>query len=135
MRDIAFNDPAARKKLESITHPHIRKRTFQLAGQSGFPYCIIVVPLLVESAYKRHVDRVLVVIADRKARVGWVQSRSGLSTEEVEAIIDSQATDQERLAIADDVLVNDSDLASLREKIEHLHQRYLALAGSRAAAS
>ncbi len=90
LRNIVFKDPEARRKLEGITHPQIRKRTFELAREANFPYCIIVVPLLVESGYKELVDRVLVVVADRAKRTGWVRNRSGLSTTEIDAIIDSQ---------------------------------------------
>jgi dephospho-CoA kinase len=128
LRNIVFKDPVALKKLEGITHPQIRKRTFELAGEAEFPYCIIVVPLLVESGYKELVDRVLVVIADRAKRTEWVRNRSGLSGTEIEAIIDSQVTDEDRIAIADDVLQNDADLPALQKKVDRLHATYLALA-------
>jgi dephospho-CoA kinase len=128
LRNIVFKDPEARRKLEGITHPQIRKRTFELAREANFPYCIIVVPLLVESGYKELVDRVLVVVADRAKRTGWVRNRSGLSTTEIDTIIDSQVDDEDRIAIADDVLLNDSDLPALRKKVDRLHSIYLALA-------
>ena len=132
LRKLVFSDAGARRRLESLLHPLIARQVVRrLAAVSG-PYVILVVPLLVETAgYEDIVDRVLVVDSPEDVQVARVRRRDGLSTDEVEAILRAQASRQQRLARADDVLTNDGDLGSLRGGVERLHREYLALAGAR----
>jgi dephospho-CoA kinase len=132
LRKLVFSDAGARRRLESLLHPLIARQVVRrLAAVSG-PYVILVVPLLVETAgYEDIVDRVLVVDSPEDVQVARVRRRDGLSTDEVEAILRAQASRQQRLARADDVLTNDGDLGSLRAGVERLHREYLALAGAR----
>lgn len=130
MRARVFSDPQAKAALEAITHPLIRAATQAAAAQAGGPYQLFVVPLLVESGkWKQRVDRILVVDCAVATQIHRVMQRNGFTRQEVLAIIAQQASRDERLAAADDVIVNDGcALPDLYAQIDTLHQRYLALA-------
>lgn len=131
LRRLVFADPAARHALEAILHPRIRREVERaLAGSSG-PYAVVVIPLLVETGgYGDLLDRVLVVDCPVALQVDRVRARSALTEDEVAAIVAAQATRDERLAAADDVIVNTVPLHALRPQVAALHRRYLALAGA-----
>jgi len=128
LRRIVFRDAGRRRRLEQILHPRIRARAGQLADAAGTPYCVVVIPLLVETASPYDLDRVLVIDAPEELQIQRVMARNGMSREEVEAILASQAGREARLAAADDVVVNDGDLKRLHGQLEGLHRKYLALA-------
>jgi len=130
MRRLVFSDPSAKARLESILHPMIRRESeARCRSASDSPYVLLVVPLLVESvAYRERVARILVVDCDESIQISRVASRSGLSNEEVRAIMATQASRTERLAAADDVIANDGDRERLSAQVAVLHQRYLDLA-------
>lgn len=131
MRRLIFEDPAAKKKLEAILHPMIRSAVKTRIAQTRAPYVLIAVPLLLETgAYKDFISRVLVVDCDETLQVERTMHRSKLTIDEVRNIMAAQLPRQERLARADDVLRNDSDMAALRSQVAALHARYLALAGA-----
>ena len=129
LREVVFSDAESKHRMESILHPVIRDRLQSHLASLQAPYCIIVVPLLVETNFHEIVDRVLVVDAPRERRILWVMTRNGMTRNEVERIIETQATPEGRLRIAHDVINNDTDLMELREKVDRLHSKYLALAG------
>ena len=129
MRGLAFADPAARQQLEGILHPLIRSEVDVRCQAAGSPYVLLVVPLLVESgAYRHRVRRVLVVDCEEATQVSRVMARSGLSAEEVRAIMAAQVSRRERLAAADDVITNNDGVAALETQVIGLHQHYLRLA-------
>lgn len=129
MRRLAFSEPRARKKLESILHPLIREEVRRRVAASSAPYAIVVVPLLLETgAYRDLVARVAVVDCSEALQLARTTARSGLTEAEVRAIMAAQLPRAERLAAADDVLNNDGDLESLHRQVEALHRKYLALA-------
>jgi dephospho-CoA kinase len=129
MRALVFNDPTAKGRLEAILHPMIRAETLRLAGAAPGPYVILMIPLLVESGVARsRCDRVLVVDCPEDAQVRRVMARSGLSADEVRAIMATQATRAARLSAADDVLDNGGDAAAIEPQVERLHAQYLAAA-------
>jgi len=130
LRDIVFADPAARADLEAITHPAIRERVTALCASVGGPYQIVAVPLLVETNTQRNYDRVLVVDCDPALQVARLMQREGMRREEAQRILAAQAPRAARLAVADDVLPNDTDIAALAPQVESLHQRYLQLGRS-----
>ncbi|MCY0388925.1 dephospho-CoA kinase [Robbsia sp. Bb-Pol-6] len=135
MREKVFADAAARRQLESITHPLIRAETERELRQphhAAAPYLIFAVPLLVESGrWASRVDRVLVVDCAIETQIVRVMRRNRLSEAQVRAIIASQASRESRLAAADDTLVNDhKPLAALHAEIDVLHRHYLALAAA-----
>jgi dephospho-CoA kinase len=124
-----FRDAAARERLESILHPLIRAESERRIAQAPGPYCVLVVPLLVETGYTGLVDRVLVVDLPEAVQIERLQARDERPREEIEGILRAQASREERLAAADDVIRNDADLAALEHAIEALHRKYLRLAG------
>jgi dephospho-CoA kinase len=126
MRERVFADPQAKKTLERILHPIIREESARRIAAAAGPYVIHVVPLLVESPdYRRRVDRVLVVDAPEDTQVERVRARSGLSADEVRAIMRTQASRAERLAAAHDVIDNGGSREALRTQVAALHQKYL----------
>jgi len=128
VRARVFADPQARRGLEALLHPMIRKLSQDRIAAAAGPYVIHVVPLLVESPdYRSRVDRVLVVDASEATQLHRVRAR-GLSDEEAKAIVASQASRNARLAAADDVISNDGTLDALRQQVAVLHPRYAALA-------
>lgn len=129
MRTLAFGDPEARRGLEAILHPMIRAETRRQIAASTAPYVIVVIPLLVESGNPRgFVQRVAVVDCDPQVQLVRVMARSGLAHQQVLAIMGSQASREERLLAADDVIRNDGDLAALQAQVDPLHELYLRLA-------
>ncbi|MGA8054907.1 MAG: dephospho-CoA kinase [Burkholderiales bacterium] len=129
MRALAFADPAARRRLEGILHPMIRTESERLAAAATSAYIIHMIPLLFESGRSRkRCMRILVVDCDERIQVERVMARSGLARHEVEAIMASQVTRAARLAGAHDVLDNSGAPEKLTERVDALHQTYLALA-------
>jgi dephospho-CoA kinase len=131
MRAIAFSDPSARRRLESILHPMIRARTqtgIDAAIDAHAPYVLVAVPLLVESGEARsRYDRVLVVDCPREVQIERTMRRSALSREQVESILAAQATREQRLAAADDVIDNGGDPVALDVQVQRIHSTYSSL--------
>lgn len=136
MRQRVFADATARTRLEGILHPLIREISAERCRAAESPYVILAVPLLVESgAYRQHCDRIVAVDCPESLQIERVIARNGLSVGEVRAIIAAQATRSQRRAVADDVVTNDGDLASLRCQVNVLHRKYLRLAAEKPNAS
>lgn len=130
LRETMFSDPDKKQRVESILHPIIRQRLLgklKALEKEDHSYCIIVVPLLVETDFRQVIDRILVVEAPRERRIEWVISRSGLVREKVEEIMDTQAPSEKRRAVAHDIIDNDGSLADLLAKIDRLHAKYLVI--------
>jgi dephospho-CoA kinase len=132
MRELVFSDAAAKQKLETLLHPMIRAEVADRIARvtaitsSRPPYIVLVVPLLIETgAYRKLAQRVLVVDSDEQQQVARVVRRSQLTPAAVAAIMANQASREERLRHADDIVRNDGDLATLRASVEALHQKYL----------
>ena len=130
MRREVFSDDRKRERLEQILHPRIRDRTLALASESGGPYQIIVVPLLVESGFDRFVDRILVVDCPEDLQRQRLMSRDTESAEQVERILNAQADRTMRLAVADDVIDNGGTLENTRTQVAALHEKYLELSAA-----
>jgi dephospho-CoA kinase len=140
LRDIIFADPKQKLWLESLLHPlavqEIQARVNQLTdaadadqNHTQVPYCMIAIPLLVEvPASWPLINRVLVIDVDEKTQLARTMLRDQLSADQVQAIMNAQASRQQRLDMADDVIHNDGDLTALKEQVQTIHQRYLALA-------
>jgi len=129
LRNLIFDDPNSRRDLEAILHPLIRASMEQSADAVVSPYLVMAIPLLIEGGSRDRVDRVLVVDTDENMQLQRVLSRDGGSIEQARAILASQASRADRLAAADDVLLNTGSVTELRQAIDHLHERYLLLAG------
>jgi dephospho-CoA kinase len=131
MRTLVFSDDTAKARLEAIVHPLIRAETERQRMAAGGAYHIVVVPLLVESGnWATRVSRVLVVDCPVETQIARVIQRNGFTRDQVLAIIAKQATREARLAAANDVIENgeDDSLDTLGQRVEALHERYLALA-------
>lgn len=127
LRTLVFADPARRRELEAITHPAILERMRARSAAAAGPYQILAIPLLTEKGLRGEVDRVLVVDCDEETQVRRLQARDGTPLGEARAMLSAQASRAERRAIADDVIVNDGDLHALRDQVEKLHARYVAI--------
>lgn len=128
LRQWVFNDDARRARLEAILHPLIyAQMSARLASIQG-DYCILCVPLLLESKHNDLVQRILVVDAPEALQYSRVRARDGLTDEEIAAVLKAQCARAERLARAHDVINNDGDLESLKEQVRRLHLYYQGLA-------
>ena len=125
MRRIVFADDDARGRLEAILHPRIQAAAYAEAEAAGGPYQIIVVPLLTESPIRDFVDRVLVVDCDEQTQIRRLMARDGESEGQARRILAAQASREDRLAIADDIIDNDHDIEEAERQVAALHRRYL----------
>ncbi len=128
MRQQVFANPALRQQLEAILHPLIRAGTQEKIDAAGYPYCLVCIPLLVERGGVNRVDRVLVIDVPEAVQIARVIARDELTASEAAAIMQSQASREQRAAVANDVLENSGPLSALRPQIAALHARYLQLA-------
>jgi len=131
MRERAFSDPQARKRLEGILHPLIRAQTdagVAAAVAGGAPYVLVAVPLLVEGGGGRgRFDRILVVDCPPTVQIERVIRRSQLERTQVEAIMAAQASREQRLAVADDVVDNGGAPDALAAQVDRLNTLYRGL--------
>lgn len=133
LRERIFSDPAAKSWLNALLHPIIRSEMLRQCAAVSSPYCLLVVPLLVENRLTELADRVLVIDVDEATQIERTCRRDGVSREQAEAILASQANRSERLAMADDVLDNQSGTTeTIRARILALHETYLAFASQQA---
>jgi len=133
LRDRVFGDARARRQLEAILHPRIRTEAETRLARLSAPYCILVVPLLIETDFRELVDRILVVDTDEASQIARTMARSGLAREAVAAILAAQIDRATRREWADDLIVNSGDVSALAPQVDALHERYLALSLSRRA--
>jgi dephospho-CoA kinase len=127
LREQVFADPAARRDLEAITHPAIRERMQAWSRTAAGPYQIHMIPLLAEGGGRRDFNRVLVVDCPEELQIQRVMQRDGVDANSARNVLAAQASRAERIAIADDVIVNDGDRDKLSQDVDALHRRYLQL--------
>ncbi|MCG7872091.1 MAG: dephospho-CoA kinase [Candidatus Thiodiazotropha lotti] len=130
LREIVFNDPSQRKRLESILHPPIRQAMEEWIKQQTAPYVILVIPLLFETRQQDIAQRILVVDCEESLQYQRVALRDNLDESEITQILASQVDRQTRLEGADDIIENNGDLAALTKATEQMHQAYLVLSKS-----
>lgn len=128
LRDVVFNQPEKRLKLEAILHPLIQQQAKQILATLNDDYVIIVVPLLTENGKWPFIDRVLVVDCDPQLQVERASKRDATDAEQIKKIIQVQATRQQRLAIADDCILNENDLNELKIQVKALDEKFRQLA-------
>lgn len=133
LRDQVFADPARRQLLESITHPAIRAELAHRSARVGGPYQIHVIPLLIEGGRTRDYDRVLVVDCPEEDQIRRLMQRDGADETLARRMLAAQASREERLSAADDVIVNTGTLEDLARFVLTLHRNYALLAGAPAA--
>ena len=128
IRQQIYSNAGLKLQLEDILHPKIRQRIKTLLADLRETYCIVVIPLLLETHQTDLVDRILVVDTPEKEQLTRVAARDSLSDNTIMAIMQSQADRNTRLQAADDIIVNDRDLQSLTERILELHTYYMETA-------
>lgn len=135
LRRIVFADAGARRGLEAITHPAIRSALKLRCEQADSAYAIADIPLLAEAGRAAYpwLDRVLVVDVPATLQLARLQARDGIDLALAQSMLAAQATREQRLAAADDVLDNSGALEQLPARVEALHRQYLALAAMAAA--
>jgi dephospho-CoA kinase len=132
VREIVFADETARSRLEGIIHPRVRTSLLASVQACGTPYCVLAIPLLVEchSDYT-WVDRMVTTDAPRDTQLRRLTQRPGIDPPMAQHMLDAQATREQRLSLANDVIDNTGPIAVLDAIVERLHRRYLALAAAR----
>ncbi|KNA29888.1 dephospho-CoA kinase [Pantoea ananatis] len=131
LREIIFATPDEKTWLNALLHPLINARTQQLKAQAASPYVLWVVPLLVENRLQRQADRVLVVDTDEETQLRRTLQRDNVSLGQAKRILAAQATRQQRLDCADDIIDNSGAPEKALPQVAKLHQLYLKLAATR----
>ena len=129
LRTLIFSEPEQRRWLEALLHPLIREAIADNLAQAQSPYAILVSPLLIESGQHTTTQRVLVIDVPQALQIQRTLKRDNTSEEQVHAILKAQASREDRLRHADDILTNDRDLEALKTEVERLHHFYLTLRG------
>ncbi|HIF9350753.1 TPA: dephospho-CoA kinase [Photobacterium damselae] len=130
LRQLIFSKPELKEWLNQLLHPMIRQQMLAQIQASTSPYCLLIVPLMVENNLQALTQRLLVVDVDEQVQIQRTQQRDKVPLEQVKKILASQASRSERLAAADDVITNNDDEQALYSQVEKLHQYYLALSQS-----
>ncbi len=133
MRELVFANPAQRTVLEGILHPLIAQEVFAQAKAATGLYAVFVVPLLVESGrWRDRIDRLCVVDCEEATQIARVQARSGIPIDTIRRILAAQATREQRLAVADDIIVNSANttIQELEKQVLVLHEAWCNLAVS-----
>jgi len=128
MRHAIFSNPELKTRLENILHPAIAAEASRQVAVLDEPWCILVIPLLVESDLFPWIDQVLVVDVEEEIQINRVMARDEISREQALAILNAQSSRQDRLALADDIIENSGSLEQLETRVDQLYQLYTALA-------
>lgn len=132
LREHIFSDPEAKTALEAIIHPAVRQALLAGSENVASPYCVMSVPLLIEAEMQSLVDRIVVVDVPPELQLERLIQRDRIAPKHAQAMLDAQASREQRLAFADDVIDNSQSLDELDQQIEKLHQHYLKLAAGHA---
>ncbi|MEZ8110350.1 dephospho-CoA kinase [Vibrio splendidus] len=127
LRELIFSDPTEKQWLNDLLHPMIRNKIDSDLSKVTSPYGLLVAPLLVENQMQSMADRVLIVDVPTEVQIERTMSRDNVSREQVASILKSQASREQRLAVADDVIKNHTKNQELLPQITDLHQKYLAI--------
>ena len=134
LRHIVFNDEQSRKDLEAIVHPEVRRLTTQALQRhrlDNVQYCIVVIPLLVETNQQDKYDHIVVVDVSEETQLARVTNRDGNTTMQAQKILASQASREQRLALADSVISNSGTLEDLHQQVKALHQKLQRVAADK----
>lgn len=131
LRSLIFSDAEKREKLETILHPKIRQTAWEAIARITSAYCVLVVPLLAESGAYPNVDRVLVVDVEPETQIHRLMARDHCNRKQAEQALASQASREQRLGIADDILENSGSPQQALHEVARLHKKYLQLAQRR----
>ncbi|MCH8163191.1 MAG: dephospho-CoA kinase [Proteobacteria bacterium] len=127
LRDRIFKNESDRRKLESILHPVIYKEIERQTKSINSAYCIISIPLLLETGTSDIIDRILVIDIPKELQLSRASARDNASLKNIGIIIHSQISRDDRLAAADDIINNEGDIENLRKQIYDLHEFYKSI--------
>ena len=127
LRKDIFNDPATKIKLENVIHPLVRSGIQGFINSSKSDYCIIVVPLIYETSSYELYDRILVIDCDVEIQIERTSKRDNQTISQIENILDKQATREERISIADEVILNNGSIEHLRKSVLNIHKKYMEI--------
>ncbi len=130
LREIIFSDEQAKSWLNELLHPLIRQETLRQTIDATSAYCMLSVPLLVENGSYKNVDRVLIVDVPESIQLTRSMARDKAEEALIKSIMASQASRQQRLEVADDVIDNSGNESELTKQVLALHQRYLHFANA-----
>ncbi len=129
LRQQVFADSKQRQQLENILHPLIRQSMIERVKNVTFAYCILSIPLLIETQQQSLVDHILIVDCLPATQKNRLQQRNQLEEVEIARILSAQVERIERLKVAQDIIDNEISLENLAKRVDELHQKYLAIAG------
>ncbi|CNE33273.1 dephospho-CoA kinase [Yersinia mollaretii] len=130
LREKIFSEPHEKAWLNSLLHPLIQQETQRQLAEIETPYVLWVVPLLVENGLHHRANRVLVIDVAPEIQLARTMARDGITRQQAEHILASQASRQQRLACADDIIDNSGDPLIIAPQVASLHQQYLKLAAA-----
>jgi len=133
LRELIFTNAEHRKTVDSILHPLIRQRSderISAAAAAGHLYAIYAVPLLVETGQTERFNRIVVVDVPEALQLSRLLTRDGSDENTAKKILNAQASREERLAVADDVIDNSGSVTDTLSRVTELHQHYLVLASN-----
>jgi dephospho-CoA kinase len=128
MRQRVFSHPDDLQTINAILHPIIGQQMQEKIAQQDADYVIAVIPLLCETPTRNWIDRILLVHASEPVRRQRLLQRDGIDRQLADKMLAAQCSDQQRLALADDLVLNESDIESLQARVKALHTFYQSLA-------
>ena len=131
LRDIIFSKPSQKEILESFLHPVIKENITNQILSSKSDYTIIMVPLIFETNSMNQYQRILVVDCDEELQISRATKRDNSNKEDIQKILNSQASREERLSIADEVILNNSSIEFLKQEVLKVHKIYMDLVNER----
>lgn len=131
LRERVFADKEGRRRLEAIVHPRVDAWLRERSRADNGPYVMLAIPLLAETwPQYEWVDRILLVEASAEARIARLTQRDGIDEAAARRMLEAQASDEARRALADDVIDNNGVESDLDAAVERLHQHYLELSST-----
>ena len=125
LRKRIFSHPDEKKWLDNLLHPLMRDKMQQDLSKVTTPYALLVVPLLIENQLQFMADRILVVDVSLDTQIKRTMKRDNVPKVQVESILSTQASREQRIEFADDIILNDDDNHKLLPQITKLHNLYI----------
>jgi dephospho-CoA kinase len=124
LHKLIFIDTESRRWLERLLHPLIRSEIQRLVQKVQPGYCIVVIPLLLETKPNPLIQRILIIDTEEQQQIARVKDRDHLREAEIKAVMDTQVTRQQRLSAADDIIYNSGTFEDLVSQVDKLHEVY-----------
>lgn len=129
LRELIFADDENKKWINNLLHPLIHQELLRQLSESRSTYTLLVAPLLVENNLMNICDHILVVDVEESLQLARTMQRDNVSAQQVKSILAAQASREQRLAVADSIIINNGSLSTLHSEVDRLHQKFLELAG------